>query len=179
MAQATIEVVEALRRTAQKLNEGTAYMWGHMGGCNCGNLAQEVTKRSKAQIHAFAMRGHGDWNEQLNDYCETSQLPLDLIIFELLTFGFSVKDLKNLEYLSDQTVLARLPKEKRHLRHNYRDDVVVYLQEWAAMLEEQLIDSISLPSFALSNSAVLLWPMAEMKVLKLSISVALSMLIFL
>lgn len=147
MAQATLEVVEALRNTIKRLNEGSPYMWGHMGSCNCGNLAQEITKFSKAQIHAYALQNSGDWSEQLNDYCETSGMPMDLIIFELLSFGFSVEDLQNLEYLSDQSVLQRLPLEKRNsLRRNYRDDVVVYMTEWANMLEERLIEDISIES---------------------------------
>jgi len=60
MAQAKTEIIDALRRTADKLKNGSQYMWGHMGSCNCGNLAQEVTKRTKAEIHAYAMQGHGD-----------------------------------------------------------------------------------------------------------------------
>lgn len=144
MARATLEVVEALRNTVKKLNQGSPYMWGHMGSCNCGNLAQEITKFTKAQIHAYALQNSGDWSEQLNDYCETSRMPMDLIIFELLSFGFSVEDLQNLEYLSDQNVLQRLPLEKRYLRRNYRDDVVVYMNEWADLLEEQLLEAISI-----------------------------------
>lgn len=144
MARATLEVVEALRNTVKKLNQGSPYMWGHMGSCNCGNLAQEITKFTKAQIHAYALQNSGDWSEQLNDYCETSRMPMDLIIFELLSFGFSVEDLQNLEYLSDQNVLQRLPLEKRYLRRNYRDDVVVYMNEWADLLEEQLLAAISI-----------------------------------
>lgn len=147
MAQANLEIIEALRRTAKKIEAGNQYMWGHMGSCNCGNLAQEITKRTKAEIHAFAMQRHGDWNEQLNDYCETSVMPIDLIIFELLTSGFSLEDLQNLEKLSDKKILMRLPIENRYLRHNVRADVVVYLTEWANMLEEQLLDSIKLPDF--------------------------------
>ncbi|MDP5121933.1 MAG: hypothetical protein NWQ46_10085 [Spirosomaceae bacterium] len=144
MARATLEVVEALRNTVKKLNQGSPYMWGHMGSCNCGNLAQEITKFTKAHIHASALQNSGDWSEQLNDYCETSRMPMDLIIFELLSFGFSVEDLQNLEYLSDQNVLQRLPIEKRYLRRNYRDDVVVYMNEWADLLEEQLLAAISI-----------------------------------
>ena len=147
MAQAKTEIIDALRSTADKLKNGSQYMWGHMGSCNCGNLAQEVTNRTKAEIHAYAMQGHGDWNEQLNDYCETSAMPIDLIIFDLLTAGFSIEDLQNLEKLSDKDILLRLPLEKRYLRHNVREDVIVYLQEWANMLEERLLDTIKLPDF--------------------------------
>jgi hypothetical protein len=154
MARATLEVVEALRNTTKKLNQGSPYMWGHMGSCNCGNLAQEITKFSKAQIHSYALQNSGDWSEQLNDYCETSGMPMDLIIFELLSFGFSVEDLQNLEYLSDQTVLQRLPLDKRNLRRNYRDDVVVYMTEWANTLEERLIETISIESLVAETTQI-------------------------
>jgi hypothetical protein len=147
MAQAKVEIIDALRRTAKKLGSGSDYMWGHMGSCNCGNLAQEITKRSKAEIHAYAMQGHGDWNEQLNDYCGNTQMPIDLVIHEMLTSGFSLEDLQNLEKLADKLILMRLPIENRYLLHNVRADVIVYLSEWANMLEEQLLDTIKLPDF--------------------------------
>lgn len=147
MAQAKLEIIEALRKTAKKLNSGSPYMWGHMGSCNCGNLAQEITKRSKAEIHAYAMQGHGDWNEQLNDYCGTTAMPINLVIHEMLSAGFALEDLQNLEKLSDKQILMRLPAENRYLRHNVKADVIVYLLEWANMLEEQLLDSIKLPDF--------------------------------
>lgn len=155
MTKADVKVVQVLRQTAEKMSQGSTYMWGHMGSCNCGHLAQEVTQLSKGQIHAYAMQGSGDWNEQLNDYCETSQMPIDLVIFELLSFGFSLEDLKALEYVSNPAVLARLPLEKRHLRRNVREDVVVYLLAWADLLEEQLLAQIELPNFTLDETFVL------------------------
>lgn len=154
MAKADVKVVQVLRQAAEKISQGSTYMWGHMGSCNCGHLAQEVTHLSKAQIHAYAMQGRGDWNEQLNDYCESSQMPLDLVIFELLSFGFSMEELKALEYVSDPAVLERLPKEKRHLRRNVREDVVVYLLAWADLVEEQILAQIELPNFTLHENPV-------------------------
>ena len=121
MAQAKVEIIDALRRTAKKLGSGNDYMWGHMGSCNCGNLAQEITKRSKAEIHAYAMQGHGDWNEQLNDYCGITQMPIDLVIHEMLTSGFSLDDLQNLEKFASQNgaKFYNLPynQERITLRH--------------------------------------------------------------
>jgi hypothetical protein len=47
--------------------------------------------------------------------------------------------------LSDKKVLARIPLERRDkMRHNYRDDVVLYLNEWANQLEEELLPNIKL-----------------------------------
>ncbi|HLO46725.1 MAG TPA: hypothetical protein VK175_20445 [Leadbetterella sp.] len=154
MAKASIEVIEALKKTADNLENSTAYMWGHMGSCNCGNLAQVVTKRTKAEIHAYAMQGHGDWNEQVNHYCGQTEMPIDLIIFELLTFGFTTHDLKHLEKLSDPKILERLGDKKYTLSHNQRADVVVYMKEWARMLENQMIENINLPTFDIEYNQV-------------------------
>ncbi|GAB3898495.1 hypothetical protein [Spirosoma agri] len=147
MARPTPELIDALRRTAANLKNGAHYQWGHMGGCNCGNLAQELTKLSKDQIHRYAMQRHGDWNEQAEDYCSTSQMPIDVIINEMLSAGLTLEDLKHLEKLDDRQVLLHFPLEKRHLKHNVRDDVVAYMRTWADLLEDQLLQKITLPTF--------------------------------
>lgn len=145
MAHANAELIHALRRTAQKLAGGTAYQWGHMGSCNCGNLAQELTQLTKAEIHQFAMQGRGDWREQVEEYCPTSGLPMDLLIADMLNHGLTTTDLQNLERLSDKRILARIPLERRNrLKHNNREDVVLYMTQWANMLEEELLPHIKL-----------------------------------
>jgi adenylate kinase family enzyme len=144
MAIARWELIEALRSTARKLQASDAYQWGHMGLCNCGFLAQEITHLSKAEIHRRAMERYGDWSEQLNDYCTESGLPMDHLISELLAFGFSAEDLKNLERLSDRAVLEQIPVEKRSLRYNAKADVVLYLNTWASMLEESVLQTVDI-----------------------------------
>ena len=155
MAKSTPELINALRNTANKLKKSTNYEWGHMGSCNCGFLAQEVTQLSKAEIHQYAMRRTGDWSEQINEYCPSSGLPIDLIISDMINIGMDLEDIKNLEKLSDPGVLSKLPGEKKHLKHNVRDDVVLYLFTWAEMLEEQMIDNIDI-SFSEVKPAILL-----------------------
>ena len=142
MAKASLEVIDALRNTAKRLEQSNQYQWGHMGLCNCGFLAQEVTKLTKAEIHTRAMQSSGDWNEQLNDYCPTSGLPMDNLISELLALGFDADDLKHLERLSDGRVLQQLPLEKRNLHHNSKKDTVTYMRTWAGLLEEELLGEI-------------------------------------
>lgn len=154
MAKKSVEIINALRATASKLGEGSEYMWGHMGSCNCGNLAQIVTNYTRSEIHSLAMAGRGDWNEQLNDYCKNTGIPLERVMFELITFGFSIEDLQHLEKLNDPDILKRFPKEKQYLRHNYRNDVIVYLNEWANMLEEQMLDKIKLPDFEINKESI-------------------------
>jgi hypothetical protein len=144
MAKATLSVVQALRQTAKNLAEQSLYQWGHMGSCNCGNLAQVITSLDKARIHQEAMRGHGDWTEQLFDYCPQSGMPFDFIIDEMLNYGFTREDLAHLERLSDQKILARLPIENRYLINNKREDVITYLNTWAIILEEEIISGIDI-----------------------------------
>lgn len=144
MAKASVAVIQALRKTVENLEKGATYQWGHMGSCNCGNLAQVITNLDKAEIHKSAMRRHGDWNEQLIDYCPTSGLPIDHIIDEMLAFGFSREDLAHLEKLSDPKILRSLPADKKYLKHNLKSDVILYLKTWVLVLEEELIINISI-----------------------------------
>lgn len=137
MARPISEIIELLRKTGADIDTSSDYQWGHMGACNCGHLAQNITMKTKAEIHSSAMKGIGDWNDQLNDFCPGSGLPFEQIVQEMLAIGFSVKDLMCLEYLNDKKVLQLLP-EGVYLAKNKREDVVMYLNIWADMLEEEM-----------------------------------------
>lgn len=147
MAKESIELILAIRKAAQQLAQSNQYQWGHMGSCNCGFLAQQITKLKKEDIHQRAMMGHGDWTEQLNDYCPTSGLPMDDLITELLAAGLSTDDLKHLERLSDPDVLQALPAHLRHPKHNLKVDVIRYMLTWADVLEARWMAKIALPEF--------------------------------
>lgn len=155
MARLKPELIEALRLTAKKMAASTDYQWGHMGSCNCGFLAQEITHLQKGEIHNRAMQRYGDWNEQLNDYCPTSGLLMDDVISQMLEFGFDVTDLKHLEKLSDPSILSLLPAESRYLKHNCKEDVVLYLQTWASKLENDLLEQIYLPADLSTTASIL------------------------
>lgn len=62
---------------------------------------------------------------------------MDELISEMLAAGLDSQDLMQLEKLSNPLILQSLPETERGLRHNRRDDVVVYLNRWAQLLEEQ------------------------------------------
>ncbi len=136
-------LIEALRRTVKRLRTGHDYQWGHMGSCNCGYLAQELTKYSKSDIHTFAMQRYGDWNEQVQEYCPSSGFKMDEIISIMLDAGLTISDLKHLETLSDPKVLALLPPTQRSLRCNVKEDVILYLQCWTSKLEQEATNHIS------------------------------------
>jgi hypothetical protein len=138
MARPTRHLIAALHVTAERIGAGSQYQWGHMGSCNCGHLAQTLTHQSRAELHAAALMRAGDWGEQSVDYCATSGYPLDHVITTMLEVGMTLDDIHQLERLSNQRVLARLPLERRWLERNKREDAVVYLETWAAMLTEEL-----------------------------------------
>lgn len=146
MAISSLHIIDALRKTANNLREGRPYEWGHMGSCNCGNLAQTLLGIGKAEIHRAAMHSPtvGDWNEQLQAYCEVSGLEIDRLIFTLLQKGFTLEDLMQLEYLSNPAVYGRI-SNKSYLQRNRREDVVLYLETWATLLEEELLHQVVVP----------------------------------
>jgi len=157
VAKANLKLIHAIRNTARKLKQNVSYQWGHMGSCNCGHLAQEITQLSGADIHKAAMRGEGSWTDQSRTYlsanskvdpgsrvrplsCATSGLSMDLLISILLDVGLEIKDLEYLEKLSDPKVLKYLGT--RSLRYNQREHVVLYLEAWADLLENKLLSGI-------------------------------------
>ena len=143
MARPSEQLIDILNTTADRLECSDKYMWGHMGACNCGHLAQTVTELSREDIHAYAMQRYGDWERQVMDYCPNSGYPFDLVIENLLEAGFTTADLTHLERLNDHEVLRALPKARRHLSRNNKADAVLYLRTWANVLEAKLaVDSL-------------------------------------
>ena len=128
------KLILALRQAADSINEGSHYEWGHMGSCNCGHLAQQLTARSKGEIHRYAMEKHGDWAEQVLDFCPTSGMSMDWLISELTSYGLTTRDLIDLERLSKEDILEKAGVT--HLEKNKKDDVVTYMNAWASLLEE-------------------------------------------
>jgi hypothetical protein len=142
MAQANIQLIEGLRKAATNLRNGAYYAWGHHGGCNCGNLIQVITELSKEEIVSYAHQGAGEWTEIADDYCNITSAPLMFIMSKLEGVGMTPTDFHNLEYLEDRSVLNKLPGGFRWLKRNKREDVIVYMETWANLLEEQLANEV-------------------------------------
>jgi hypothetical protein len=144
MARPNPELISAIENTFLNLSKGASYQWGHMGACNCGNLAQELTQLTKGEIHAYAMQRHGDWSEQILEFCPTSGYPMDLMIEKMLLAGLTLEDLKHLENLSDPEILAMMSKEKRNsISKNSKEDVIYYRQNRAKLLREKWVSENS------------------------------------
>jgi len=145
MAHANTALIEALRTTATRLRNGAHYAWGNHGACNCGNLLQAITPLSKGEILRYAHTGTGEWTELAEEYCGVTNAPVTLLIHKLENIGLTPTDIHNIEYLEDKEVLKALPGGFRWLKKNVREDVIIYFETFANLLEEKLINQVNIP----------------------------------
>ncbi len=106
---------------------------------------------TKEEILQYAQSGIGEWTELAEEYCENTNAPVNLIIRKLERIGLTSADIHNIEYLQDTEVLNALPGGFRWLERNVRDDVIVYFETFANILEEKLISKIEIPYDELLN----------------------------
>ncbi|MEO5888705.1 MAG: hypothetical protein ABIQ31_00570 [Ferruginibacter sp.] len=144
MAKPTIELIAALRGTAERLKNGAHYAWGHHGACNCGNLVQVVTAFTEAEILRYAHTGSGEWTEMAEEFCPVTNAPLTLVITRLEEIGLTPVDIHNIEYLADKEVLRNLAGGFRWLKRNRREDAIAYFEAFANLLEDKLLQSIDI-----------------------------------
>jgi len=142
MAQATIELINALRLTADNLRKGAYHSWGHHGACNCGNLVQSVTQFTKEEILEYAHTGTGEWTELAIEFCPTTNAPLTLVFNKLEQIGLTPTDIHHIEYLSDREVLEQLSGGFRWLKRNKKEDAIDYFEAFADVLEDKLLQHI-------------------------------------
>lgn len=145
MAHPSSQLIRALRQAAKNLRNGADYAWGHHGSCNCGHLLQVVTKLSRKEILEQAQSTYGEWTEIAEEYCGITNVPAYLLISKLEKIGLTPTDIHHLEYLQDKKVLEKLPGGFRWLKRNVREDVIVYFETMAGLLEEELLKKIQLP----------------------------------
>lgn len=144
MAHPSIELINAFRKTAERLHNGAHYAWGHHGACNCGNLLQVITPLTEAEILHYAHLGNGEWTELAEEFCGVSNAPVSLVISKLEQAGLTPTDIHHIEYLSDKQVLQYLPGGFRWLKRNVREDVILYFEAFADMLEEKLLKTVTI-----------------------------------
>ena len=145
MAYPNTELIEALRTTAARLRNGAHYTWGNHGACNCGNLLQTVTPLTRGEILRYAHTGRGEWTELAEEYCGATNAPVYLLIHKLESLGLTTTDIHNIEYLEDKEVLNALQGGFRWLKKNVREDVIVYFEAYANLLEEKLLSQVQIP----------------------------------
>ena len=131
------ELARHLRMTAARLREGASYRWTHQGRCNCGHLAQTLTGLSEVEIHQIALRSEGEWADHVAEYCEVSGQPVNDLIRDMLSFGVRIDELADLEKLSSPRITKWLPRNRRHLDYRSREDVILYFETWAEVIEAE------------------------------------------
>jgi hypothetical protein len=168
MAQASSRLVVALRETAARLERReTAYCWSRFALCNCGHLAQTITRLAPTALEAAAGGRHGDWGDQARtlfrpaalvqpdygdrpaldegawepdsaDRCNVADRAMAAIVEELQAWGLDPTDIDALERLNDTAVRRRLGNEALDFSHADRDNAVSYMRAWADLLEARL-----------------------------------------
>ncbi|MDX1937144.1 MAG: hypothetical protein SFU21_08500 [Flavihumibacter sp.] len=154
MAKASLELVNALRITAQRLQNGADYYWGHHGSCNCGNLLQVVAGIDKDEVLRYAHSAAGEWTEIAEEYCHVTNAPVSYVLSKLQEIGLTPTDIHNIEYLEDRKVLQALPGGFRWLKRNVREDVIVYFNAFAQLLEDELAQSVTVNWAALTQTEI-------------------------
>ena len=144
MAQPTLELIDALNETANRLRNGSQYAWGNHGACNCGNLVQVVTHFTQGEILRYAHQGIGEWTELAQEFCPVTKAPIGLIISKLVAIGLTPTDIHHIEYLTDKEVLKHLPGGFRWLKRNKREDAIAYFEAFANLLQEKLLKEIDI-----------------------------------
>ena len=61
-----------------------------------------------------------------------------ILVKKLMDAGLTPTDIHHLEYLTDRSILDKLPGGFRWLKRNQREDVVVYMETFANLLEAQI-----------------------------------------
>jgi hypothetical protein len=138
MAFASHKLINALKETADRLKNGNHYAWGNHGSCNCGNLLQVLTPFDSKDILQIAQTGIGEWTELAEETCSITSIPISNLLGVLQQAGLTPVDIHNIEYLEDKAVLKALPCGFRWLRRNLREDVILYLETFASILEVEL-----------------------------------------
>jgi hypothetical protein len=113
-----------------------------MGRCNCGHLVQTLTDMTDYDIVQAVDFKLDEWTEHAKDYCAGTGHRVDDLFETLVQVGFTHEDVRHLEYLSDRRVLQHLEGGFRYLRKNQVEDVTLYMNTLAGLLEEGVWESV-------------------------------------
>ena len=137
----TKQLIEGLRTAADWIeSDKVDYDWSLFSSCNCGILAQAITKLSKENIfeQICSMPNSeedllGGWGDKIN-YCTQTGLPLPFVITTLINAGMKPIEFDKLEWLN-------LPVNKRNIEEGIQQDpnyVISYMRTWADYLVNQI-----------------------------------------
>lgn len=153
------KLITALRTAAKAIEDGTiAFAWTKACRCNCGVLACALTGKSPVQLNAALPQGTGTWEDFVGTHCPITGMPEHEILRSMFAAGLTQRDMIDLEYLENQTVLKRagfIQSKKRLLRrtkvedvsdYSAAADVVAYMRAWADLLTEEGAMDVAAPA---------------------------------
>jgi hypothetical protein len=126
------KLIEALRKTADRIASGTSdYSWVDSRQCNCGQLLQTITGESAKQLLNRQMSGEVEFINWSNIF---GHVYLSKWADRLVESGMTYSDIHDLEYLVNPLVRNRVGPV--WLDRSNQSHVVIYMNTWATMLEE-------------------------------------------
>lgn len=135
------KLIEVLRKAAKCITPEN-YNWMALGQCNCGHLIQAATGLTHREICYQAIKKQGDWQSVSKLHEPNSGWEIDNTITIMLDLGLTIEDFTTLENLSNSKILERLNVSL--LERDNPSHCIMYLKSWADMLEEEIIQAISL-----------------------------------
>ena len=129
------KLIKALRKTANDLDNGCEYEWGHMARCNAGCLVQNLMDKTQMEVLEMVNGQLDEWTEYADAYCKGTHQFIDDLFQELAQHGLSHEDVLHLENLSDPKITSTFPKEVRYMQRNNPNHVSKYMRRFAEQLE--------------------------------------------
>lgn len=131
----TKKLITALRKTADDLDNGCEYEWGHMARCNAGCLVQNLMDKTGKEVAEMVNFKLDEWTEYADAFCKGTDQYVEDLFLDLETYGLSHTDVMHLENLSDPEILRSMPRERRYLQRNDPKDVSDYMRQFANKLQ--------------------------------------------
>ncbi len=155
-----ITLASSLRRVAELLRNGqVSYEWSKADQCNMGLVARASLGLSRNQFNKLEkpVNDIAGWDERAEAHCPITGIP-ELKLFRVLhDVGFRFEDYHEVEGLSNPDVCDRIKRDgrfveqserrnwwgrkmpavvQRKIQYDEEQSLIVYLEAWAAMIEE-------------------------------------------
>jgi hypothetical protein len=160
------KLITALRTAANALESGMfQYSWANQAQCNCGSLFCALTGKAPADLKnqipkCLNTSDNRTWTVLAGQYCPIAGIPTHELFKEVLSYGLTPQDIRDLEYLRNKAVVARMvitpetpPPRARgwwrlivkkspaptsvEISYTNPRHVAAYMRAWAELLQEQ------------------------------------------
>ena len=138
-------LVSAIDKTIDYLkgDYGT-YDWNDSCKCNVGVLVQHLLDLNESDFYSLRRGYIPTWDNLHKIWLTGLEKDEKCLIKNILDTGVSLKDLADLEVLSNPKVLSRTTFETQGTHFKDKQNLISYLNAWAKILEEEINDGASL-----------------------------------